>query len=118
MTFLPIIPLGGAYSDIDDDATAFGDSRRARVNFDMAAVAPNPELLAADRAWVRTLSERLLPYANKSAGYVNFMSEYEEDRVRETYGPAEYERLARIKAEYDPDNVFHLNANIKPAPAG
>lgn len=120
MTFLPIIPLGGAYSDIDDDATAFGDSRRARVNFDMAAVAPNPELLAADRAWVRTLSERLLPYANKSAGYVNFMSEYEEERVRETYGPAKYERLARIKAEYDPDNVFqfHLKANIKPAPAG
>ena len=53
MTFLPILPLGGAYSDIDDDATAFGGSRRARVNFDMAAVAPNPELLAADRAWVR-----------------------------------------------------------------
>lgn len=53
MTFLPILPLGGAYSDIDDDATAFGGSRRARVNFDMAAVAPNPELLAADRARVR-----------------------------------------------------------------
>jgi FAD/FMN-containing dehydrogenase len=118
MTFLPILPLGGAYSDIDDDATAFGGSRRARINFDMAAVAPNPELLAADRAWVRALWEKLLPYANKSAGYVNFMSEYEQDRVRETYGPAKYERLARIKTEYDPDNVFHLNANIKPAPTG
>jgi FAD/FMN-containing dehydrogenase len=47
--------------------------------------------------------------------YVNFMTEYEEDRVRNAYG-AKYERLQRIKAIYDPDNTFHLNANIPPVP--
>ena len=70
--------------------------------------------MAADREWVRSLWEALRPFAADSGSYVNFMTDYDEDRVRAAYGPAKYERLAAIKAEYDPGNVLHRNANIKP----
>jgi FAD/FMN-containing dehydrogenase len=56
-----------------------------------------------------------VPYSSNSGGYVNFMNDIDEDRVRTAYGPAKYDRLARIKAKYDPDNIFHMNANIRPA---
>jgi FAD/FMN-containing dehydrogenase len=46
--------------------------------------------------------------------YVNFMMEEGQERVQATYGD-NYARLAQIKAKYDPDNVFHVNQNIKPA---
>jgi hypothetical protein len=59
----------------------------------------------------------MLPHATDDGGYVNFMTDPTEDRVRAAYGPEKYERLSRIKADYDPDNLFHRNANIRPAVA-
>jgi FAD/FMN-containing dehydrogenase len=100
---------------VGEDETAFGGSRAAGFVFNISAAAPTPELIAADRAWVRAFWEALLPHASGIGSYVNFMNEYEEDRVRAAYGAAKYARLARLKAEYDPDNAFHFNANIKPA---
>ena len=115
MSFMPVFPFGGAYAEVPDDATAFGGSRRARFAFNITAPCPDPELFDAERAWVRSFWEALRPHSSGLGSYVNFMSEYEEDRVRAAYGAEKYDRLTRIKAEYDPDNVFHLNANIKPA---
>ena len=47
-------------------------------------------------------------------GYVNFNQDENEDRVRASFGP-NYDRLARVKERYDPENVFHLNQNVTPA---
>ena len=57
--------------------------------------------------------EALHPYSMGGA-YVNFMMDEGQERVQATYR-ANYERLAEIKAKYDPDNLFHVNQNIKPA---
>jgi FAD/FMN-containing dehydrogenase len=46
--------------------------------------------------------------------YVNFLMEEGEDRVRQAYGPAKYERLKALKRKYDPDNFFRINQNISP----
>jgi FAD/FMN-containing dehydrogenase len=64
--------------------------------------------------WARAFFQASAPYASAGA-YVNFMTEEESDRVAAAYG-ANYDRLAQIKKRYDPDNVFHLNQNIKPSP--
>jgi FAD/FMN-containing dehydrogenase len=107
--------LDGAYSEVPDEATAFSGGRSPRYAAFNVAVCPSPDLLDADRAWVRSLWDALRPHAPEFGTYVNSLTEAEGDRVRLAYGSEKYDRLARIKATYDPDNVFHRNLNIKPA---
>jgi FAD/FMN-containing dehydrogenase len=65
-------------------------------------------------AWAGAFFQATAPYASAGA-YVNFMTEEEGGRVAAAYG-SNYDRLAQIKKQYDPDNLFHLNQNIKPSP--
>jgi hypothetical protein len=65
------------------------------------------------QSWVRAFWSETQPFS-RAGSYVNFMSEDEGARVRAAYGP-NYQRLAAIKAKYDPANLFRLNQNIKPA---
>jgi Berberine and berberine like len=112
---LPIFTLGGAFARIGEDDCAFGGSRNTRFVVNISAGAPTAAELEPDRAWVREFWSALVPHASGVGSYVNFMSEYDENRVRAAYGPAKYDKLAQLKAKWDPRNVFHLNANIKPA---
>jgi FAD/FMN-containing dehydrogenase len=64
-------------------------------------------------AWARDFFQASAPFASGSA-YVNFMTADEGERVRAAYGP-NYDRLAQVKRQYDPENLFRMNQNIKPA---
>src|SRR5439155_1369464 len=71
------------------------------------------EALAPIRDWARDYYDALHPYSDGGA-YVNMLQGDEgDDRVRATYG-ANYDRLAEIKRQYDPDNFFQVNQNIAP----
>jgi FAD/FMN-containing dehydrogenase len=118
MSFVPMFTLDGAYRAAAEDATAFSGPRSARYLVNIAAVAPDRGLYDADVAWSRAFWEALRPHAVGPGSYVNFIVEDDQERVRASYGAAKYDRLARIKAEWDPDNVFRHNANIKPAAGG
>jgi FAD/FMN-containing dehydrogenase len=114
LSFMPIFPLSGAFSTVGEDDTAFGGARTPHYGCNITALAPDAETFALDRDWVRRTWEALRPMASNRGGYVNFMADTDRDRVRESYGSVKYAKLARIKAAYDPCNVFHRNANITP----
>jgi hypothetical protein len=69
---------------------------------------------ASRRVLLRRFWDAMPLHATGSGSFVNFMADVEEDRVESAYGPEKYARLARIKDAWDPDNVFHLNVNVKP----
>jgi hypothetical protein len=106
--------LAEAYCEADPGATAFGGTRDPQFITFVIAIAPDAGALAPERAWSRGLVDALQPLALDAGTYVNGMTEQDDHRVRAAYG-AKYDRLTRIKAEYDPGNVFHRNINIKPA---
>lgn len=106
--------LDEAYCEPGEDDTAFGGGRTPRFAVFVVGVCPTSELLPAERAWACSLWEALRPHSVGIGAYVNAMSEFEQDRVRATYGLIKYARLAAIKSGIDPGNVFHRNANIEP----
>ena len=106
--------LDGAYSAVEEDATAFSGGRSPRFAVFIIGVCPAPEMFVAEREWVRTFWDNLNQYG-LAGTYVNALTEAPDERVRTAYGPEKYARLARLKRTYDPDNVFHRNANILPA---
>jgi FAD/FMN-containing dehydrogenase len=87
----------------------YRDARYAQV---MVAADPDIDKMEDAKQWCRSYWEALYPYSAGGA-YTNFMMEEGDDRVKKAYGE-NYERLAKVKAKYDPDNFFRVNQNIKP----
>jgi FAD/FMN-containing dehydrogenase len=107
-----IYPINGACHRVANDATAFGH-RDASFATVIAGMWPDPADNEANTAWVRGYYDATSPYSEEG-GYVNFMAEDDQDRVRANYGPG-YDRLAQVKREYDPGNLFRMNQNVLPA---
>ena len=118
MSYVPMFPLRGRFAEISDDATAWGSPRSTRWSLALLGLAPDDESYVADRTWVRDLWQALRPYASDEGAYLNFETDADERRVRASYGEQKYRRLAALKAEWDPNNLFRHNPNIPPAAAG
>jgi FAD/FMN-containing dehydrogenase len=103
--------LGGAMSRVPSDATAYAH-RSGKIMVNVAAFYEGAEDRATKADWVKRFSEAL--YQGDDAVYVNFVADEGEARTRAAYPGATWERLADIKARYDPDNLFHLNQNVAP----
>ncbi len=116
MSFVRVLGLGGAVAEVPDEATAFSGDRSSQLMLGMVALAPDAESHRIDRAWVDSTWAAIRPHVDASRQFINFMFDRGAEHVRASYGPEKYGRLARVKARYDPENVFHLNANIEPVP--
>ena len=71
-----------------------------------------PRQNEANTKWVRDYYDAIAPYSEEG-GYINFMSGDDQGRIKANY-KGNYERLVDVKRKYDPDNLFHVNQNIKP----
>ncbi|MGV8989545.1 MAG: FAD-binding oxidoreductase [Cypionkella sp.] len=105
-----IAHLGGAMTRVDPAATPFPQRKRHFV-MNVHTRWSDPAQDKSCIAWARDLFDRTAPHAAGSV-YVNFMPSDDDGRMSEAYGP-NIDKLGRIKAKYDPRNLFRLNHNIK-----
>jgi hypothetical protein len=108
-----LYPINGAAGRVGKDDTAWA-YRDAKYNQVVIGVDPDPAKAGALRDWTVGYHDALHPHSMGGA-YVNMMMDDEgQDRVRASYRD-HYDRLAGIKAVYDPENLFRVNQNIVPA---
>ncbi len=106
-----LYPIDGRVNDVAQSDTAFA-YRDVTWGGVIVGVDPEPSNAKILKDWVIDYWEALHP-TSAGGAYVNMMMDEGQERVRAAYGP-NYERLAAIKRAYDPENVFHVNQNIKP----
>jgi FAD/FMN-containing dehydrogenase len=107
-----IYPIDGAAHRIGPRDTAW---RQRNVRFAQVVLGDDgdPANAGMIRDWAVKFADDIHPFTAGGA-YVNFIMDEGQERVRATYGE-NYDRLAKVKAQYDPKNLFHINQNIRPA---
>jgi hypothetical protein len=112
ITSIALWQMGGAVARVDESQTAF-NGRTAGFTFNINGNSKTAEGFEAEREWARAYWSALAPH--HTGVFVNFLMDEGEERVRQAYGAARYDRLKSLKRRYDPDNLFRLNQNISPA---
>jgi FAD/FMN-containing dehydrogenase len=115
MRVVQLRALGGAVARVPAGATAYAH-RSSRILANVAAFYEGPHDRAAREAWVTDFAAAL--QQSDRGAYANFLADEGEARIRAAYPGATWDRLAAIKARYDPTNLFRLNQNIPPANTG
>ena len=108
--------FGGAVARVPAGATAFAQ-RSAPYNMLVLGMAQSADDYPAVRSWARATWEALQPFCAEGA-YLNYLGAAEEEgpqRIRDAWGADTFARLAALKAEWDPENVFRSNQNVVPA---
>jgi len=109
--FIAVRSVGGAVSRVPDDATAFAH-RHAELMLVTASAGPKPVVEAA-RPALEAIWEKLTPHVN--GAYANFLSSATQEDVAAVYPTEVHNRLAAVKRQYDPGNLFARNHNVRPA---
>ncbi len=112
MRVVQLRALGGAIARVDPAATAYAH-RSAQLMGNVAAFVEHPQDRPRRAAWVAD-TVALLDQGDPGA-YVNFLGDEGPERVRAAYPGATWDRLAAVKAAYDPGNLFRRNQNVPPA---
>ncbi|MDZ7801130.1 MAG: FAD-binding oxidoreductase [Trueperaceae bacterium] len=106
-----LYPIDGAAHDVANEATPWS-YRQANWAQVIVGVDPDPSKASLLAEWTKRYWQALHPHSAGGA-YVNMLMDEGQERVRAAYGD-NYPRLARIKARYDPENLFRVNQNIQP----
>lgn len=107
-----LLPWGGELARIPEDSTPL-TQRAARWVSHPFATWENAADDEANFAWVRDYRAATAPFTTGGV-YLNFIGDEGDERIKAAFGDEKYERLAQIKSEYDPGNVFAGNQNIRP----
>jgi FAD/FMN-containing dehydrogenase len=114
MRMAQIRVLGGAASRVSEDATAFAH-RNSGIMTSFLAMDGSAAAMQRHEDWGRDCLSAFPQ--DRDGAYVNFLGLGEHKRVEAAYPPATWARLRRVKRQYDPTNLFHLNQNIPPEQA-